>query len=165
MSESSTVTVSILDRDYLVACPPDGRDALHAAARLLDGRLRELRRSARSATLERLAIICRVNGEVRQAGFTSDMIFGVAEILEFVTQVMTLLPGDVVLTGTPSGVGPVLPGDLVEVEMVTEASQTLEVLFGEHHGHGPAQPAPAAAYRSPDAHRFHPPSQHWHRPC
>lgn len=67
--------------------------------------------------LERLAIICRVNGEVRQAGFTSDMIFGVAEILEFVTQVMTLLPGDVVLTGTPSGVGPVLPGDLVEVEI------------------------------------------------
>jgi 2-keto-4-pentenoate hydratase/2-oxohepta-3-ene-1,7-dioic acid hydratase in catechol pathway len=67
--------------------------------------------------LERLAIICRVNGEVRQAGFTSDMIFGVAEILEFVTQVMTLLPGDVVLTGTPSGVGPVEPGDLMEVEI------------------------------------------------
>ncbi len=67
--------------------------------------------------LERLAIICRVNGEVRQAGFTSDMIFGVAEILEFVTQVMTLLPGDVVLTGTPSGVGPLQPGDLVEVEI------------------------------------------------
>lgn len=67
--------------------------------------------------LERLAIICRVNGEVRQAGFTSDMVFGVAEILEFVTQVMTLLPGDVVLTGTPSGVGPVQPGDLMEVEI------------------------------------------------
>jgi 2-keto-4-pentenoate hydratase/2-oxohepta-3-ene-1,7-dioic acid hydratase in catechol pathway len=67
--------------------------------------------------LERLAIICRVNGEVRQAGFTADMVFGVAEILEFVTAVMTLLPGDVVLTGTPSGVGPMLPGDLVEVEI------------------------------------------------
>ncbi len=67
--------------------------------------------------LERLAVICRVNGEVRQAGFTSDMVFGVAEILEFVTSVMTLLPGDVVLTGTPSGVGPVVPGDLVEVEV------------------------------------------------
>jgi 2-keto-4-pentenoate hydratase/2-oxohepta-3-ene-1,7-dioic acid hydratase in catechol pathway len=45
------------------------------------------------------------------------MVFGVAEILEFVTAVMTLLPGDVVLTGTPSGVGPMLPGDLVEVEI------------------------------------------------
>ncbi|HKZ21470.1 MAG TPA: fumarylacetoacetate hydrolase family protein [Acidimicrobiia bacterium] len=67
--------------------------------------------------LERLAIICRVNGEVRQAGFTADMVFGVAEILEFITAVMTLLPGDVVLTGTPSGVGPMLPGDLVEVEI------------------------------------------------
>lgn len=67
--------------------------------------------------LERLAVICRVNGEVRQAGFTSDMVFGVAEILEFVSQVMTLLPGDVILTGTPSGVGSVLPGDVMEVEI------------------------------------------------
>lgn len=67
--------------------------------------------------LERLAIICRVNGEVRQAGFTSDMVFGVAELFEFVTKVMTLLPGDVLLTGTPSGVGPVLPGDVMEVEI------------------------------------------------
>lgn len=67
--------------------------------------------------LERLAIICRVNGEVRQAGFTSDMVFGVAEIFEYVSRVMTLLPGDVLLTGTPSGVGPVLPGDVMEVEI------------------------------------------------
>lgn len=67
--------------------------------------------------LERLAVICRVNGDVRQAGFTSDMVFGVAEIFEFVTRVMTLLPGDVLLTGTPSGVGPVVPGDLMEVEI------------------------------------------------
>ena len=48
--------------------------------------------------LERLAVICKVNGEVRQAGFTSDMVFGVAEILEYITAFMTLLPGDVVLT-------------------------------------------------------------------
>jgi 2-keto-4-pentenoate hydratase/2-oxohepta-3-ene-1,7-dioic acid hydratase in catechol pathway len=67
--------------------------------------------------LERLAVICRVNGEVRQAGFTSDMVFGVAELFEFITGVMTLLPGDVILTGTPSGVGPVVPGDLMEVEI------------------------------------------------
>lgn len=66
---------------------------------------------------ERLAVIARVNGEVRQAGFTADMVFGVAEILEFVAAVMTLLPGDVVLTGTPSGVGPVESGDLMEVEV------------------------------------------------
>ncbi|MGA8039824.1 MAG: fumarylacetoacetate hydrolase family protein, partial [Acidimicrobiia bacterium] len=67
--------------------------------------------------LERLDVICRVNGEVRQAGFTSDMVFGVAEIIEFVTAVMTLLPGDVILTGTPSGVSQVLPGDVMEVEV------------------------------------------------
>lgn len=67
--------------------------------------------------LERLAVICRVNGEVRQAGFTSDMVFGVAEILEFISAFTTLLPGDVILTGTPSGVGPVEAGDLMEVEI------------------------------------------------
>jgi 2-keto-4-pentenoate hydratase/2-oxohepta-3-ene-1,7-dioic acid hydratase in catechol pathway len=45
------------------------------------------------------------------------MVFGVAEALEFISSVMTLLPGDVILTGTPSGVGPITPGDLVEVEI------------------------------------------------
>lgn len=67
--------------------------------------------------LERLAVIAKVNGEVRQAGFTSDMIFGVAEILAYITAFTTLLPGDVILTGTPSGVGPVDPGDVMEVEV------------------------------------------------
>jgi len=66
---------------------------------------------------ERLAVIARVNGDVRQAGFTSDMVFGVPELVAFVSSVMTLLPGDVILTGTPSGVGPIVPGDLVEVEI------------------------------------------------
>jgi len=67
--------------------------------------------------LERLAVICKVNGEVRQAGFTSDMVFGVAEIIEYITAFTTLLPGDVILTGTPSGVGKVEPGDVMEVEV------------------------------------------------
>lgn len=67
--------------------------------------------------LERLAVIGHVNGEVRQAGFTADMVFGVAEILEYVSRVMTLLPGDVVLTGSPSGTGEVEVGDLMEVEI------------------------------------------------
>lgn len=64
-----------------------------------------------------LSIQCRVNDEVRQSGSTADMVFGVAELIEFITRVMTLLPGDVVLTGTPSGVGPVVPGDRMEVEI------------------------------------------------
>ena len=67
--------------------------------------------------LEKLSIVTRVNGEVRQAGFTSEMIFGVSELIEFISSIMTLLPGDVILTGTPSGVGPVRPGDFMEVEI------------------------------------------------
>ena len=66
---------------------------------------------------EGLSIICRVNGEMRQSGSTSDMVFGVGELVSFVSSVMTLLPGDVVLTGTPSGVGPIRHGDRVEVEI------------------------------------------------
>ena len=57
----------------------------------------------------------RVNGEVRQSASTSDMVFGVATIIEFVTAFMTLLPGDVIMTGTPEGVGKLEAGDRVEV--------------------------------------------------
>ncbi len=64
-----------------------------------------------------LAIECRVNGEVRQSARTSDMIFDVYDLVAFVSSVMTLVPGDVVLTGTPSGIGPLSPGDTVEVEV------------------------------------------------
>jgi len=59
----------------------------------------------------------RVNGAVRQRGNTSDMIFPVAEVIAFVSHVMTLLPGDLVTTGTPPGVGPLAAGDAVEVEI------------------------------------------------
>ncbi|HVF07180.1 MAG TPA: fumarylacetoacetate hydrolase family protein [Actinomycetota bacterium] len=59
----------------------------------------------------------RLNGEVRQQGRTSDMVFGVATLIEYVTAFMTLLPGDVLLTGTPEGVGPLAAGDVVEVEV------------------------------------------------
>ncbi|KAA3635418.1 MAG: FAA hydrolase family protein [Armatimonadetes bacterium] len=63
------------------------------------------------------SITCSVNDVVRQEGLTSDLVFGVGEIVEFVTSVMTLLPGDVILTGTPAGVGPIVAGDRVEVDI------------------------------------------------
>ena len=59
----------------------------------------------------------RLNGEIRQAAQTSDMVFGVAELIEYITEFMTLLPGDVLLTGTPEGVGRLSDGDVVEVEI------------------------------------------------
>ncbi|HEY1332062.1 MAG TPA: fumarylacetoacetate hydrolase family protein [Actinomycetota bacterium] len=63
------------------------------------------------------AIECRVNGDTRQAARTSQLVVGPGELLSFVSAVMTLLPGDVLLTGTPAGVGPLTPGDRVEVEV------------------------------------------------
>jgi 2-keto-4-pentenoate hydratase/2-oxohepta-3-ene-1,7-dioic acid hydratase in catechol pathway len=55
--------------------------------------------------------------EVRQDGTTRDLVFDVATLVSYVSQVMTLLPADVVLTGTPAGVGPILPGQEVTVEI------------------------------------------------
>jgi 2-keto-4-pentenoate hydratase/2-oxohepta-3-ene-1,7-dioic acid hydratase in catechol pathway len=64
-----------------------------------------------------LGIRTLVNGEVRQQGNTADMIFPVFELVSFVSRVMTLNPGDVVLTGTPPGIGPIVPGDEVRIEI------------------------------------------------
>jgi 2-keto-4-pentenoate hydratase/2-oxohepta-3-ene-1,7-dioic acid hydratase in catechol pathway len=63
------------------------------------------------------AVECRVNGEVRQHGSTADLVHDVPALVAAVSAVFTLLPGDVILTGTPSGVGPLRAGDRVEVEI------------------------------------------------
>jgi 2-keto-4-pentenoate hydratase/2-oxohepta-3-ene-1,7-dioic acid hydratase in catechol pathway len=60
---------------------------------------------------------CSVDGEIRQQASLSQMFFKVPEIIEFITSSMTLLPGDVILTGTPAGVGPVNRGGNVEVSI------------------------------------------------
>jgi 2-keto-4-pentenoate hydratase/2-oxohepta-3-ene-1,7-dioic acid hydratase in catechol pathway len=62
-----------------------------------------------------VAVQTRVNGELRQDGNTRDFIFPLDVILRYITQVMTLFPGDLIATGTPKGVSPVLAGDVVEV--------------------------------------------------
>lgn len=62
-------------------------------------------------------VICRVNGEVRQQAKTRGMVFSIPELIAAVTAVMTLEPGDLLLTGTPEGVSPISAGDSVEVEV------------------------------------------------
>jgi 2-keto-4-pentenoate hydratase/2-oxohepta-3-ene-1,7-dioic acid hydratase in catechol pathway len=64
-----------------------------------------------------LRVTASVNGELRQDGRTSQMLHDVATLIAFMSAVMTLLPGDVVLTGTPAGVGPIVPGDTVTIEI------------------------------------------------
>jgi len=63
------------------------------------------------------AIQTRVNGAVRQSAKISDMVFSPAFLVAYISRMMTLLPGDLILTGTPAGVGPLSPGDVVEVEI------------------------------------------------
>ena len=64
-----------------------------------------------------LEIICRVNGQVRQHGRSADMVFSIPAILAYISTIMTLEPGDLVLTGTPAGVSQLVEGDIVEVEI------------------------------------------------
>lgn len=66
---------------------------------------------------ENLVVTTRVNGIVKQRGQTSDMAFPVAFLIRYISNIMTLLPGDLIATGTPAGVSAMKPGDVVEVEI------------------------------------------------
>ncbi len=64
-----------------------------------------------------LEVVCRVNGEICQRECTSEMTFSSADLIAYASSIMTLEPGDLLLTGTPSGIGPLADGDVVEVEV------------------------------------------------
>ncbi|PID54142.1 MAG: 2-hydroxyhepta-2,4-diene-1,7-dioate isomerase [Micrococcales bacterium] len=66
---------------------------------------------------EELSIRTRVDGQLHQDGNTRDLVFGIEDLVEYVSAAFTLLPGDVILTGTPAGVGPIEDGQVVEVEI------------------------------------------------
>jgi 2-keto-4-pentenoate hydratase/2-oxohepta-3-ene-1,7-dioic acid hydratase in catechol pathway len=67
--------------------------------------------------LSGLEVVCRVNGVERQHGRAADMAFGIPMLVAYISRIMTLEPGDLVATGTPAGVGPLVGGDEVEVEI------------------------------------------------
>lgn len=77
-----------------------------------------------------LAIGSTVNGVTRQASSTREMIFPLEHVVEFVSHVMTLLPGDVIATGTPPGVGPIVPGDRVVVAVEGVGELANDVVAG-----------------------------------
>ena len=67
--------------------------------------------------LDSLTVVTRVNGVERQRGKSSEMVFSIPSLLAYISRIMTLEPGDLVATGTPSGVGPLVSGDVVEIEI------------------------------------------------
>jgi 2-keto-4-pentenoate hydratase/2-oxohepta-3-ene-1,7-dioic acid hydratase in catechol pathway len=75
-----------------------------------------------------LAVSTTLNGEPRQKGRTAQFIFDVPTVLAYITSFTTLLPGDVVLTGTPAGVGPMLPGDEVAISIEGIGTLTNKVI-------------------------------------
>jgi 2-keto-4-pentenoate hydratase/2-oxohepta-3-ene-1,7-dioic acid hydratase in catechol pathway len=64
-----------------------------------------------------LEVICRVNGEERQRGHASQMVFSIPALVVYITRIMTLEAGDLIATGTPAGTGPLVAGDYVEVDI------------------------------------------------
>jgi 2-keto-4-pentenoate hydratase/2-oxohepta-3-ene-1,7-dioic acid hydratase in catechol pathway len=62
-------------------------------------------------------ITCHINGEMRQMASTRDMVFTIGQLIAFISSIMTLEPGDILLTGTPSGVSPIFPGDEIEIKI------------------------------------------------
>ena len=74
--------------------------------------------SSKLPDLDSLTVVTRVNGVERQRGKSSEMVFSIPSLLAYISRIMTLEPGDLVATGTPSGVGPLVSGDVVEVEIV-----------------------------------------------
>jgi 2-keto-4-pentenoate hydratase/2-oxohepta-3-ene-1,7-dioic acid hydratase in catechol pathway len=73
--------------------------------------------SSKLPDLDNLSVVTRVNGVERQRGKSSEMVFSIPSLLAYISRIMTLEPGDIIATGTPSGVGPLVPGDVVEVEI------------------------------------------------
>lgn len=70
------------------------------------------------AVLDDIVVVTRVNGVERQRGRAGDMVYAIPMLLSYISRIMTLEPGDLVLTGTPAGVGPLVAGDHVEVELL-----------------------------------------------
>jgi 2-keto-4-pentenoate hydratase/2-oxohepta-3-ene-1,7-dioic acid hydratase in catechol pathway len=73
--------------------------------------------SSKLPDLDGLSVVTRVNGVERQRGKSSEMVFSIPSLLAYISRIMTLEPGDLVATGTPSGVGPLTAGDVVEIEI------------------------------------------------
>jgi 2-keto-4-pentenoate hydratase/2-oxohepta-3-ene-1,7-dioic acid hydratase in catechol pathway len=81
---------------------------------------------------DNLTVAAYLNGERRQHSNTNNMVFGVACLISFISRIMTLLPGDVIATGTPSGIGPMRVGDVVEIRV--EGIGTLRNRLVEEEG-------------------------------
>ncbi|MCI0497765.1 MAG: fumarylacetoacetate hydrolase family protein, partial [Thermoplasmata archaeon] len=84
-----------------------------------------------------LRISLSVNGEVRQGSSTRYLLFSVAEIISFISGFMTLRRGDIIATGTPEGVGPIVPGDRVHAEIERVGKLDHDVVLGRAIARGP----------------------------
>ncbi|MDB4900676.1 MAG: fumarylacetoacetate hydrolase [Gemmatimonadetes bacterium] len=133
------------------ASPGDARGAIRGVVAANDVTARDLQKSdsqwtrakgfdtfcavgemgAAPADVSTLTVETRVNGTVRQRGRATEMAFDLPTILSYISHVMTLEPGDLVLTGTPEGVGTLAPGDVVEVE-IAGVSRVSNPVISDH---------------------------------
>ena len=79
-----------------------------------------------------LDLVLKVNGEVRQQANTGDLVYNVDKLISWASEKYTLYPGDIILTGTPEGVGPVVPGDIMQcyIQNVGEGEMRVAAKYG-----------------------------------
>jgi 2-keto-4-pentenoate hydratase/2-oxohepta-3-ene-1,7-dioic acid hydratase in catechol pathway len=136
------------------ATPPEARQAVRGILALNDVTARDLQKSDSQwtrgkgfdtfcpvgpentafADLDSLTVVCRVNGVEKQRGSSSQMAFPIDVLLAYISNIMTLEPGDIVATGTPAGVSKLAPGDTVEVEIVGISSVSNPVIADPRQG-------------------------------
>ncbi|MFW9824774.1 MAG: fumarylacetoacetate hydrolase family protein, partial [Candidatus Thorarchaeota archaeon] len=76
-----------------------------------------------------LDIELKVNAEIKQSSNTKHLLFKIPEIFEYITQLFTMEPGDIIATGTPGGIGPIQPGDLIEAVIENIGTLTNKVIL------------------------------------
>jgi 2-keto-4-pentenoate hydratase/2-oxohepta-3-ene-1,7-dioic acid hydratase in catechol pathway len=138
----------IIDRTLTRVTSEDAKSAVRAIVAANDVTARDLQRSDSQWTRAKgfdtfcpvgepaappvdfgsMVVVTRVNGKERQRGKGSDMVFSIPDVLAYISNVMTLEPGDLVLTGSPAGVGKLSAGDEVEVEILGVSKVTNRVV-------------------------------------
>ncbi len=121
------VGLDMTKRDVQTELKKKGRPWEMAKAFDLSAPCSAIALKARTGAIAKGKIECRVNGQLRQSGDLNGMIWGVPQIIHYLSQLVEVCPGDLIFTGTPAGVGPVVKGDKIEATIAGLAPLSIEI--------------------------------------
>ncbi len=121
------VGLDMTKRDVQTELKKKGRPWEMAKAFDLSAPCSAIALKARTGAIAKGKIECRVNGQLRQSGDLNGMIWGVPQIIHYLSQLVEVCPGDLIFTGTPAGVGPIVTGDKIEATIAGLAPLSIEI--------------------------------------